>query len=88
MDNFKQEYQCEFINDSVRICDLHYGDRFSTLDNIYTLIEFETDAAICRKHGLESIKLKDKGFGYYGDSIVNFELEDKVNFIPVNKINL
>ena len=60
--------------------ELWIGDRFKLSDeSIWTKIGVDT----ARGHSKESIKLKDRGYGYIGDSICSFELTDKIEFIPV-----
>jgi hypothetical protein len=60
--------------------DLIPGDRFSAFGALWTKL----DGSTARKHGDESISLRERGFGYRADSICTFERERPVIFKPVD----
>lgn len=60
--------------------ELWVGDIFKiSKDTLWTKISHDT----ARKHSLESIKLKEKSYGYIGDTVCYFELKDKVKFVSI-----
>lgn len=63
----------------VKFSDLWVGDRFYSGKNLWTKLDHRT----ARQHSKQSISLREKGYGYIGDTICSFEPEDKVNFAPV-----
>lgn len=73
----------------VKIKQLWIGDRFRAYDAIWTLYGPVSDDnggwARARKHGEESVRLKDRSFGYMGDNLCSFEPDEEVEFIPVSE---
>lgn len=63
----------------IKFEELTVGDRFNALNTIWTKLS----ATTARKHSTTSIELGSKGYGYIGDSICSFELEERVEFLPV-----
>lgn len=60
--------------------DLWVGDRFKMSDkSLWTKISHDC----ARKHSKESISLKENGYGYLGDTVCYFELEDLITFCPI-----
>ena len=60
--------------------ELWVGDRFEFCKNtLWTKISHDT----ARKHSKDSIKLKEKSYGYIGDTVCYFELKDKVKFVVI-----
>lgn len=60
---------------------LWVGDRFEQGDGIvWTKISRDT----ARRHGLESVALRERGYGYIGDALCSFEEIDPVFFLPPN----
>jgi len=63
----------------VKFSDLWVGDRFYVGKRLWTKLDHRT----ARQHSEQSISLNESGYGYIGDTICSFELEDKVNYDPV-----
>ena len=57
--------------------DLWVGDRFRVYGSLWTKIGHNT----ARKHSKEGLALKERSYGYIGDTICSFE-EDEVEFVP------
>jgi len=57
---------------------LYVGDRFKALGYLWTKIDWDT----ARRHGDESMKLGEDGFGYMGDLVATVERAEPVVFQP------
>lgn len=62
----------------VAIRELWAGDRFRAHGFLWTYLGSGT----ARQHGSASVNLKERGFGYQGDVICQFQHNERVEFIP------
>lgn len=61
--------------------DLWAGDRFMAMETLWTKIDRET----ARKHSRASILRGHEGYGYRGDTLCHFDVDDYVDeFVPPN----
>ena len=58
--------------------DLWVGDRFNAHGSMWTKLGHDT----ARQHSERAIALRDRGYGYIGDTICSFEPENAVEFVP------
>lgn len=68
---------------NIKFRELTSGDRFYAYGSLWTRIQPGT----ARRHGPESIALKERGYGYIGDGICSFEEDELVKFIPPVQLN-
>ena len=71
------------MTNKIPIHQLCLGDRFIFNENLWALVDIEDGDAIARKHSKESIALDKLGFGYHGDVVCSFGLDELVDFVPV-----
>jgi hypothetical protein len=67
-----------YQGNQVRFGELAPGDRFLTLDALWTKLSADT----ARRHSSASRALGAKGWGYHGDAVCSFERDGFVAFVP------
>lgn len=61
----------------IQFKDLTSGDRFRFQGCLWTKLDFSS----ARQHSDQSIILAERGFGYAGDLVCNFALNERIEFV-------
>lgn len=61
----------------IQFKDLTNGDRFRFSGNLWTKLDFSS----ARQHSDQSIILAERGYGYAGDLVCNFALNERIEFV-------
>ena len=71
------------MEDKVKVKDLWVGDRFYDGKRLWTKLDMKNN---CRAHEAPEMKLKERGYGYIGSMMGQFEPDYLVKFDPATPV--